>query len=66
MSDSDPISHVSVSLCPHIVGFYRDDIPPEDHIILTAECAVCGTVTATPPHPRPGRPGFSYVPVNPT
>lgn len=57
---SDAIYHESVALCPHIMGYFRNDIPPEEHQILTGECDECGPVSATAPRPRIERPGFGF------
>jgi hypothetical protein len=58
---STVLMHTSVPLCPHIIGYFRNDIPPEEHQIITAECEECGPVTATAPRPRIGRPGFGIT-----
>jgi hypothetical protein len=56
---SGMIWHDSVPLCPHIMGYFRTDIPPEEHQTIASECEECGPVSASPPPQYFGkRPGF--------
>lgn len=55
------ILYESVALCPHILGYFRNDIPPEEHQVISGECDECGPVEAHAPPPRTERPGFGIV-----